>query len=186
MCVYLGLITGVIDVLKALDNWDELETEGIVTGFIVLGLAVLFTILAQTPLRRWNFTLFLQLHQIGFVLIVIAALMHGMVITVICGGVFMVDCCIRGYYLYVNKKNASTASLKLLEDNIVEISVQKNKIQYRAGSYFFVCLPELSLYEWHPFSVSSSPYQDKITFHVKVLGDWTQKLYDWVNKDNIG
>lgn len=51
-------------------------------------------------------------------------------------------------------------------------------MNYRAGQYCFLCIPELSMFEWHPFSISTSPYNDNgnFTLHVRVLGDWTASL----------
>lgn len=48
---------------------------------------------------------------------------------------------------------------------------------YRAGQYAFVCVPELSLLEWHPISISSAPHSPVATMHVKVSGDWTKRLH---------
>ncbi|GMG14837.1 unnamed protein product [Phytophthora fragariaefolia] len=49
--------------------------------------------------------------------------------------------------------------------------------EYEAGQYAFLCIPKLSLLQWHPFSISSAPHEAKVTFHVKVLGNWTRKLH---------
>lgn len=38
------------------------------------------------------------------------------------------------------------------------------------GDYFFLSLPEISKSQVHPFSVSSQPDADKITFHIKQMG----------------
>ncbi len=37
-------------------------------------------------------------------------------------------------------------------------------------------MPELSHLEWHPFSISSSPHHENVSFHIRVLGDWTRRL----------
>ena len=42
--------------------------------------------------------------------------------------------------------------------------------------YLFVCFPGLSLWEWHPFSISSAPHEDKILVHIRPLGNWTDAL----------
>lgn len=41
----------------------------------------------------------------------------------------------------------------------------------------FVNIPSLSLFQWHPFSLSSAPNQDTVMVHVRVLGNWTRALY---------
>ena len=48
---------------------------------------------------------------------------------------------------------------------------------YSGGQYVFICIPEISLFEWHPFSISSSPDQPLVTLHVRALGSWTRALH---------
>ncbi|EDO38081.1 predicted protein, partial [Nematostella vectensis] len=52
--------------------------------------------------------------------------------------------------------------------------------EYKAGQYCFLCVPGVSMFEWHPFSISSSPHEATVSLHIRVLGDWTQQLYDYV------
>ena len=37
-------------------------------------------------------------------------------------------------------------------------------------------MAELSLFEWHPFSISSGPDEREVTIHVRVLGNWSAAL----------
>ena len=39
---------------------------------------------------------------------------------------------------------------------------------YHAASYAFVNVPEISLLEWHPFTIASAPTDDDISFAIKV------------------
>jgi predicted ferric reductase len=48
--------------------------------------------------------------------------------------------------------------------------------QYKIGQYVFVNFPELSLHEWHPFSVTSGPQEDFVELHIRALGDHTEKI----------
>lgn len=69
-----------------------------------------------------------------------------------------------------------------------------NKLNYEAGQYFFLIIPSISLWERHPFSVSSanpslktSSSDEVLTFHMRNMGEntWTNKLASLVNF-NIG
>ena len=31
--------------------------------------------------------------------------------------------------------------------------------------------------KWHPFSISSSPHQEVVTLHIRIVGYWTNRLY---------
>jgi predicted ferric reductase len=64
----------------------------------------------------------------------------------------------------------------------VEIERPAN-FNYEAGDYVFVKSPELSSFEWHPFTISSAP-EDKqtLTVHIRAAGSWTGALYELFNK----
>lgn len=50
--------------------------------------------------------------------------------------------------------------------------------KYKPGDYIFVNIPAIAKYEWHPFTISSSPEQPgEIWLHIRVVGTWTTKLY---------
>ncbi len=75
-------------------------------------------------------------------------------------------------------KHAKRGEVARLPSDVVRIAWPKGQFQYVGGQYVFICVPSLSLWEWHPFSLSSHPTADKVTLHIRVLGDWTKKLYD--------
>jgi predicted ferric reductase len=43
-------------------------------------------------------------------------------------------------------------------------------------------VPEISWLEWHPFSISSSPKQMSVTFHIRKAGAFTSALYKLAQK----
>ncbi|GMF22259.1 unnamed protein product [Phytophthora lilii] len=73
-----------------------------------------------------------------------------------------------------------------LPGNVVQIQfprVRKDTgevFTYNAGQYVFLCVPTISSLQWHPFTISSSPHEAMVTFHIEVLGDWTTKLQSMV------
>lgn len=52
----------------------------------------------------------------------------------------------------------------------------------------FIQIPCIARYEWHPFTISSAPEQKGfIWLHIRSVGTWTNKLYDFFesrNKEN--
>ncbi len=46
---------------------------------------------------------------------------------------------------------------------MIENSQSKNKINYRAGQFVFLNVSEVSMLEWHPFTVTSSPSDKYLT-----------------------
>lgn len=39
-----------------------------------------------------------------------------------------------------------------------------------------ICIPKISYFEWHPFSIQSSYGEKKIEVYVKKSGNWTKDL----------
>jgi len=85
----------------------------------------------------------------------------------------------------VMSRNLSTQSPSHLSFCFVFALLQKN-FSYKAGQYVFINIPELSLFEWHPFSISSAPHMDVVYVHVRVLGGWTKRLYELADKKGRG
>ncbi|NXT80747.1 NOX5 oxidase, partial [Zapornia atra] len=52
--------------------------------------------------------------------------------------------------------------------------------QYKPGDYIYLNIPAIAAYEWHPFSISSAPeQQETLWLHIRSLGQWTNKLYEY-------
>ena len=89
--------------------------------------------------------------------------------------------CRYGYLSY--RCYPHTATVTRLPANVIKVSFPKTSaagktFNYSGGQYIFIMIPQLSVFEWHPFSISSAPYQDTVSVHIRVLGDWTQRLHD--------
>ncbi|CAI0548558.1 unnamed protein product [Linum tenue] len=48
--------------------------------------------------------------------------------------------------------------------------------KYKSGMYIFVKCPNISSFEWHPFSITSAPDDDYLSVHIRTLGDWTREM----------
>ncbi|OWM68863.1 hypothetical protein CDL15_Pgr025050 [Punica granatum] len=48
--------------------------------------------------------------------------------------------------------------------------------KYYSGMYMFLKCPNISGFEWHPFSITSAPGDDYLSVHIRTLGDWTTEL----------
>ncbi|KAH8897300.1 hypothetical protein GQ53DRAFT_507761 [Thozetella sp. PMI_491] len=60
--------------------------------------------------------------------------------------------------------------------NVCEIQIKKENTKTRAGQYIFLCCPAVSLWQYHPFTLTSAPEEDYISIHVRVVGDFTREL----------
>lgn len=66
------------------------------------------------------------------------------------------------------------------DTTVLSLSLQKIGAfgtEYREGQYSYLMCPPISNFEWHPFTISSCPQQDDVTFHIRILkGGWTEAL----------
>lgn len=67
--------------------------------------------------------------------------------------------------------------------NVVELQIKKEKTTVRAGQYIFISCPEVSYFQWHPFTLTSSPEEDYLSVHIRVVGDFTRSLAKAVGCD---
>ena len=59
---------------------------------------------------------------------------------------------------------------------VCEIQIKKDHTRTRAGQYIFLCCPAVSLWQYHPFTLTSAPEEDYISVHVRCQGDFTMAL----------
>ncbi|KAI1421827.1 cytochrome b-245 heavy chain subunit beta [Xylaria sp. FL1777] len=64
--------------------------------------------------------------------------------------------------------------------DVVEIQFEKPSFKYKAGQWLFLQVPSLSSYQWHPFTITSCPYDPYVSVHVRQVGDFTRALGDAV------
>lgn len=67
--------------------------------------------------------------------------------------------------------------------NVMELQIKKEKTTTRAGQYIFLSCPEVSYFQWHPFTLTSAPEEDYISVHIRVVGDFTGALAKAVGCD---
>ncbi len=64
-----------------------------------------------------------------------------------------------------------------LRSGVTQLRLQKPKgFDFSAGDYAFIKVPAVAKHEWHPFTISSAPEAEELSFHVRVLGNWTHAL----------
>uniref|UniRef100_A0A8C0ENX6 NADPH oxidase 1 n=1 Tax=Bubo bubo TaxID=30461 RepID=A0A8C0ENX6_BUBBB len=67
---------------------------------------------------------------------------------------------------------------------VLELQMQKKGFRMEVGQYIFVNCPAISLLEWHPFTLTSAPEEDFFSIHIRVAGDWTERLIDTFQQQN--
>ena len=60
----------------------------------------------------------------------------------------------------------------------LEIQFSKPSMKYKAGQWCLINVPEVSTTQWHPFTITSCPFDPYVSVHVRQVGDWTRALGD--------
>jgi len=83
-------------------------------------------------------------------------------------------------------RGTSPAVLKLAiahPSKVLELQFRKSAFHYRPGQYLFLNCPYVASQEWHPFTISSAPEEEFVSVHIRIVGDWTNDLYNFINPD---
>ncbi|CAI7572797.1 unnamed protein product [Penicillium glandicola] len=60
----------------------------------------------------------------------------------------------------------------------MEIQFHKPSMKYKAGQWLFLQVPDVSSTQWHPFTITSCPFDPYLSIHVRQVGDFTRALGD--------
>lgn len=153
------------------------ENDVNLTGTLaLLCMAALIIPSSISILRRWFFEFWYVPHVILAMGALVLALIHGSTAVIFAIAWWVIDLGAR-YILMTGYIYPKKASIRNLPGDIVELSFAKpEKFNYSPGQFVMIALPKIGFAAFHPFTVSSSPHQDIVTIHAKVLGKWTRKL----------
>eukprot|EP00210_Caulerpa_lentillifera_P004706 g4490.t1 len=69
----------------------------------------------------------------------------------------------------------------ILPGDVVGLRVLRPRgFNYTPGQYVFIKCPQISRYEWHPFTLTSAPGDSYLGVHIRDAGDWTGALHTMV------
>ena len=68
----------------------------------------------------------------------------------------------------------------ILPSNVVSLIIKRPPgFHFEPGQYILINIPDIAVFEWHPFTISSAPEQDDvISLHIRVAGHWTRQVYN--------
>ncbi|KAJ1967490.1 hypothetical protein H4R35_006696 [Dimargaris xerosporica] len=170
------------------------------TGHIMLLSLILMTVTAQGRVRQRNFEAFWYTHHL-FIVFFAGFTIHG--------GFCLVkpdsgDCTnmasfwkywIASGVVYLAERTMrevrarhKTMITKVVQhpSNTVEIQIRKDFCHAKAGQYIFVCCPEISLHQWHPFTLTSAPEEQCLSIHMRTVGNWTRQFAERLGCELVG
>jgi NADPH oxidase len=182
--------------LARTDSWATIilmwTTYAGVTGVVIfLAFFLLYTSAVSEKIRRAKFELFWYIHLIMALIYFPLLILHGY-------GCFLKDddghCLtfqswkfvMAGMILYFLERFfrfmiyglSQVPVLKVIShpSRVFEIQFPKGNINPHVGQYVLINCPELAVFEWHPFTLTSAPQEDYISVHIRVAGDWSEEL----------
>lgn len=159
------------------------------SGYVMLFslMAIVFTAIEKP--RRANFERFWYTHHL-FVVFFVFWSIHGAFCMIkpdfapFCAGIGVFwEYWMYGAFLYLAERIArevrgrhKTFVSKVIQhpSNVVEVQIKKEHTKTRAGQYIFLCCPEVSVWQYHPFTLTSAPEEDYISVHIRCVGDFTK------------
>ncbi len=78
------------------------------------------------------------------------------------------------------------ARMQVLDDDTVSITIKhpSGKWNFEAGQYILLQVPQVSFFQWHPFTISMCR-DELLTVHIKTDGDWTGALRELPEERDI-
>jgi len=136
-------------------------------------------------IRRHYYELFRWIHYcfIGFF---VFGILHASVFLkyVIAAAMFYtIDIVIRNH---LGLMRSSHADMTNLPGDVVRVRFEKPGGSFAAGQYVYLNFPGLDAFQWHPYSLTSSPYDKFLEVHIRACGDHTRKLANESKSSVIG
>ncbi|CAK8539339.1 unnamed protein product [Lathyrus sativus] len=173
--------------------------EGVTGILMVIFMAIAF-LLATTRFRRnliklpkplnrlTGFNAFWYSHHL-FVIVYVLLIIHGINLFLVRERIYQTTWMylVVPILLYAGERilrffrsdfyTVSLIKVAIYPGNVLTLQMSKPpRFRYKSGQYMFVQCPTISLFEWHPFSITSAPGDDYLSVHIRTLGDWTQEL----------
>ncbi|KAF7289419.1 FAD-binding FR-type domain-containing protein [Mycena chlorophos] len=82
----------------------------------------------------------------------------------------------RVYREYRARRQTRLSRVLVHPSGAMELRIVKPSFKYTAGQWLFLQVPEVSRWQWHPFTITSAPDDPYVSVHVRQVGDWTHDL----------
>lgn len=158
------------------------------TGLALLIILLIMFICSQPFVRRkGSFEVFYWTHLL-YIPFWILLLFHGPNFWkwfLVPGLVYIVERILRFVWMKSEHGKTYISSGLLLPSKVIHLVIKRPlNFNFRPGDYVFVNIPAIANYEWHPFTISSAPEQeDYMWLHIRTVGEWTNRLYQYFEKE---
>ncbi|KAJ6553582.1 NADPH oxidase [Mycena vulgaris] len=82
----------------------------------------------------------------------------------------------RVYREFRARRATRLAKVLVHPSGAIELRILKPSFKYTPGQWLFIQVPEISHFQWHPFTITSAPKDPYISVHIRQVGDFTHAL----------
>ncbi|KAI8597548.1 hypothetical protein EDD21DRAFT_446940 [Dissophora ornata] len=160
--------------------WKFLLVEQLATSKVRHGLATyttlcLIVLTAAWPVRRWAYETFVISHTLFLVFLVLVGFHTPYAMRFTAAGIFVyVINVLTGWCV---KTRVALAQATVFQDRLTRLRMD-TPVHHAPGQHIFVCVPSISLIQWHPFTISNAD-QNSLTVHARAVGGFTKTLCRW-------
>ena len=162
--------------IRSLPGWTGLTA---LSSFYIIGL------LSMPQVRRYSYEIFQLGHLLMFVMLTMlcihgtAQLLQWAMLGYFLAIPFLLVILERGHRFIVGFHRIP-ATAEVLDKQTVCITATippRRHFPYEAGQYVLLQVPAVSLFQWHPFTISAC-VDNRMQLHIKTGGDWTGRIRD--------
>jgi len=84
----------------------------------------------------------------------------------------------RVYREYRARRATRLSKVLVHPSGAMELRIIKPSFKYTAGQWLFIQVPEISRWQWHPYTITSAPEDPYVSVHIRQVGDFTHELGD--------
>jgi len=179
-------IFGMISDFKASLYTTMIENQKNMYGIISACSFLMIALTSLRPIRIKYYNFFYYAHLVFNIVALIFLYLHApstsfwLLISLI---PYALDQSIKLYYVirYRLYKNLHINDIEVLGKTLTKLTIGCDGFSGKAGQFVYINIPKISLFEWHPFSISSIT-EDGFTLHILKQKGWTMKLYEYAEQ----
>ena len=200
LCGWVGFASAILHTVAHVINygmvseqvWETFGWSVWVTGLGLLFIIALMATSVQRFVRRDHHELFMYTHYL-FVPFILLCTIHGKgwvgpnywKFLLVPGSVYALERIVREIE---RRQPCNVLGATIMSNKVVCLRIDKDsgpfRRGYKIGQYCFLKCPMASGREWHPFTISSPPEDDVVTFHIRVQAEnsWTWRLQQFLRE----
>ncbi|KAG0346403.1 hypothetical protein BG004_001813 [Podila humilis] len=180
LCLFVLISVHMGCMIATWSPWKSFLSQQLALPKVKYGLATyttlcLIVVTASWPVRRWAYEAFVVSHSLFLVFLVLVGLHTPYAMRFIVAGVLLyIFNVLTGWFI---KTHMAYAQATVFQDRLTRLQMDKH-LPHAPGQHIYVCVPSMSLIQWHPFTVSSID-RHTLTIHARAVGGFTKSLCRW-------